>query len=127
MNESNPNRREFLQHATAAIAAGAIAGCNSTSGERHSAAMQSALQSAKGIALVSDPNDPIATADPAHWAVCQLRASLQVRKLSTDTFDDLSQVPPGFFPIVASAADRPVAKRAFESIGNFLKSTGTTP
>ena len=69
------NRREFL------IQIGAAAGCvvgGILTGCTHLVA-PSAGRTRRGVSIVCDPNDPIASAKPAHWAVEQLRQTLTGR------------------------------------------------
>src|SRR4051794_32972100 len=79
------NRRTFLQRAGAA-AGGLLAG--------------GAAGGAKGVALVSDPDDAVAGAAPARWALGRLRDALTARGVSVNLRQQLSDIAPGELCVV---------------------------
>ncbi len=92
------NRREFIAQTGAAAAVG-VAG--STLVSRASAAA-AATAAGKGIAIISDPADPIAAAKPAQWATEQLRLALDARGFNARVVASAAAARPDDFCVLAS-------------------------
>jgi hypothetical protein len=97
------NRREFLKQAgAAALAAGLLEGCNSSTNPSTNVPLKGKW---KTVALVCDPNDPVANSAPAKWALDQLRQSLESRGFAVQSCQKIEQAPNSDLCIVASKGE----------------------
>jgi len=100
------NRREFL------IQIGAAAGCvvgGILTGCTHVVA-PSARRTRRGVSIVCDPGDPIASAKPSQWAVEQLRQSLTGRGFVVRVCTRLDEANPADVCIVAAGRSSSVTR-----------------
>jgi hypothetical protein len=88
------NRREFIQ-AAGSLAALSVIPMRPAEG--------------RGVSLVIDPADPVASAGPAQWAVKQFAQSLTDAGISVHRCDHIEQARRGDFCVVAAAAQASVA------------------
>jgi hypothetical protein len=71
MTPNSVNRRDFL-HQAGLAGAGLLTGAELAAG--------AAGDGAKGVALVADPEDKVASSAPARWALNHLRETLTARR-----------------------------------------------
>ena len=64
----------------------------------------------RGVVIVLDPDDPIASAVPAKWAAGELQQALAAQGVSAHIQQRLDQAPAGHFSILAAGAARPAAR-----------------
>src|ERR1043166_8009257 len=79
------SRREFLR--TSALAMGAV---------------PTLARGARGVAIVADPADPVASSIPARWAAEQLQCALTERGVSAAIYQRMAQAPSSHLRIVAA-------------------------
>src|ERR1700675_414622 len=95
------NRRTFLKHT------GAAAGVT---------VAQGLTGATRGVAIIVDPRDPIASAAPPAWAVGELRAALNAQGTSAEIYPRIGAAPVSDRYIVvaggASASARQILKGA---------------
>src|SRR5579859_7487408 len=81
-------RRRFLQ-VTAGAAAGMAAGAPALAGAR------------RGVAIVLDPADPVASSPPARWAAGELQCSLADRGVPAAIYPTAAQAPAAHLRVLA--------------------------
>lgn len=112
---SDVNRREFLTGA--GLAAGAAA--------------QPVAGPAKGVCIVADPGDPIASAGPSQWAVSEVQKALSAQGVAVTVRPRLDQAGPSELCILVAGATtaeaREVLKGAGVSVPNTPESLGLVP
>ncbi len=94
----NLSRRRFLQ-ATAAAAAGVTVAPGRT----------------RGVAVVIDPADAVASSAAARWAAGELERALAERGVSARVYGDTAQIPVSALRIVAAGMAFPVAAAALKA------------
>src|SRR5262249_26709717 len=88
------NRRTFLHRAGTAAAVGLLTGAGHAAGGK--------------VALVADPDDPVAAAAPAQWALDQPRGALAARGVAARVGRQIGDATPEEVCVVAAgAAARP--------------------
>ena len=97
------NRRQFLRRTGSAAAFGAAGGA---AGER-------------GVSIVVDARDAIASAAPAQWAANELRAALAARGIAVTMRDQVARAASGDLCILAAGSGSTLG-------GEVLKSAGAT-
>ena len=102
--DTNFSRRRFLR-AAAGLAAGVSAGVPSAAGE------------SRGVAIVVDPADRVASSAPARWAAGELERALAERGVPVGFYDGARQVPKGRSRIMAAGMDAPGARSALRAAG----------
>ena len=102
------NRREFLIQ-TGATTAGCLVGgvLAARAGQGGSAATSAA---ARGVAIILEPADPIASARPAQWAADQLQQALTGRGVVAHRCASLDEAAPGELCLVAADGNSPMAR-----------------
>ncbi len=104
------NRREFLQQAGLTVGAAAAqlaaGGCSSN---RPDAASHDGGGAAGGVAIVWDPDDPVASAAPAQWAIGRLRDASAARRVPVSTVHRIDDVPAGARCVLAAGKSNAVA------------------
>ncbi len=103
------NRRDFILRAGTAAAGGLVLGAL---GARAATAGSPDRGSGRGISIVCDPRDPIASAPPARWAAEQLRLALSQRGLVVRMCDRLDEADPVDLCVVAVGAASAAARDA---------------
>jgi len=98
------NRRQFLQ-AVAGAAAGVTAG------------VSLAADGARGVAIIVDPADEVASSAPARWAVSELERALTERRVSARIYANAGQVPPEHLRITAAGMASSAAVKALDAAG----------
>ena len=69
------------------------------------------------VSLVMNPDDPVAGAAPARWAMAQLQESLAEHGVTTRLRDRLAQAPAGDLCVVAAGAASPLAEAILKAAG----------
>jgi hypothetical protein len=69
----------------------------------------------RGVSIVSDPRDPVASSGPAIWAAAELQRSLEAKGVSTQRRDSLVEAPSNDFQIVLSGPAHAQVSEAAES------------
>jgi hypothetical protein len=105
------NRRDFLRQ-TGVLAGGLLAGCASQPAQTGGRKPGSA-----GVAIVSDPDDPVAAAPPAQWAVGQLRLAMESQKVPVRQCQRMDQVKAGELCLVAAGSMTAMARRITSDAG----------
>lgn len=95
-------RRRFIQATAAAAAAGTAAG---------------AANQARGVAIIIDPADGIASSAPARWAAGELERALGERGASARVYESAAQVSPGDLRILAAGMASRGAAAALKAAG----------
>jgi hypothetical protein len=98
----NVSRRRFLL-ATAGAAAGVAAAVPAVAGR------------ARGVAVVIDPNDAVASSVPARWAAEELERALAERGVPARVYENAAQVPAPDLRIVAAGMASPGAAAAMNA------------
>jgi hypothetical protein len=98
------NRRRFLQTA-ASVAAGAAAGVTSAAGET------------RGVAIVVDPADAVASSAVARWAAGELERTLAERSVSARVYANAAQAPEAHMRVMSAGMGSPGAKAALKAAG----------
>src|SRR5579885_1487409 len=93
------NRREFLRQTTGAGLAGSAAGL------------------ARGVSLVVDPDDPVASAAPARWAAGELRRALEEHGTAVRSRAALDQADPAESCVLAAGASSALAREILRAAG----------
>ena len=93
------NRRKFLLQ-TGAATAGYLAGNGLT--VRAGTGTPAAPGDGKGVALILDPADPLASAAPARWAAEQVRLALTLRGFDARIVARLDEARPDDFRVIAA-------------------------
>jgi len=107
------NRREFLLCTGTAAAGGLVLGALGTgTGARAATAGAPGSGSSRGVSIVCDPRDPVASARPARWAAEQLRLALVQRGLPVRVCDRLDEAGPADLCVVAVGAASSVTRDA---------------
>lgn len=101
---SNLNRRQFLR-----VAAGATAGV--------AAGVAVAADKTRGVAIIVDPADGVASSPAARWAAGELERALTEGGIATRTYGNAAQAPAGHLRIVAAAMGSPGAIAALKAAG----------
>jgi hypothetical protein len=83
------NRRQFLRTATGA-AAGVVAGVAAAAGET------------RGVAIIVDPADTVASSAAAQWAAAELERALTERAVSARVYANAAQAPAAHLQILAA-------------------------
>ncbi len=96
------NRRRFLGGTGAALALG---GRGIGAAER-------------GVSIVVDPGDAIATAGPAQWAVSELREALASWQVTASVRERVAQAPAGELCVVAAGFNHPLTMEILNSAGS---------
>ncbi|MEJ2082405.1 MAG: twin-arginine translocation signal domain-containing protein, partial [Acidobacteriota bacterium] len=104
MKNGNLNRRQFIR-TTAATAAGVAAGV-----------MTPACQT-RGVAIVADPADPVASSEAARWAASELQRAVAERGLAAGVYESAAQVPGGHLRILAAGLASPGAAAVLDAAG----------
>ncbi len=108
------NRRRFLQTAASA----ATFGVTSTGAVR-------------GVSIVADPADPVASAGPAQWAASELERSLAATGVAVQRCARIAEAKAGNQCIVAAGSSSPIAteilKQAGVSVAAAPESLGLVP
>jgi len=92
------NRRKFLKHA--GVAAGMTA-------------VHQLKGAARSVSIIVDPQDPIASAPPAAWAVNELREALEGRGVSAKVYARMDAAPAADRHIVVAGANSASARQIF--------------
>ena len=100
----NPSRRQFLQTA-AGVAAGVTLGPNSLAAE------------ARGVAIVVDPADPVASSAPARRAAAELQRALTERGVPAAIHERASAAAQSAFRVTVAGFASPVAAAALRAHG----------
>ncbi len=93
VKSSHLSRRDFLQ--MTALSIGAL-------GAESSVAAQ--LSSQRGVSVVVDPADPVASAAPVVWALQALSQAIAQRRINVRHFNSMEQSPSSDFCIVAAGS-----------------------
>jgi hypothetical protein len=72
------------------------------------------------VALLMNPDDPVAAAAPSRWAMAQLQQSLAARGVAVRLLDRLAQAPAGALCVVATGAASPLAGAILKNAGASL-------
>jgi hypothetical protein len=67
------------------------------------------MSDGSGVAIISDPSDPIASSRPAQWAIGQLQAALTARAVPVHICERIEQARPGDRCILAAGTTSPLA------------------
>src|SRR3984957_3836661 len=95
------DRRDFLKTTgLAAVGASAI--------RTLSAATQS-------VAILVDPQDPIAAAEPAAWAVRELQSSLNLQGVTAKIYPHIAAAPAGARCVVVAGGSSPIARQLLKT------------
>lgn len=102
------SRRRFLQ-VTAGAAAGVAAGVPAIAG------------GARGVAIVVDPADAVASSEPARWAADELQCALGERGVTAAVCENAAHAPSGHLRIIAGGMPdgEPEALALFERDGQL--------
>ena len=100
----NLNRRRFLR-ATAGAAAGLAAG------------VAAGADKTRGVAIIVDASDAVASSAPARWAGGELERALGERGVSARTYGSAAQAPAAHLRIVAARMASPGATAALKAAG----------
>ena len=115
------NRREFLQQAglTVTVAATQLAtgGCSSNQPD---AAAHEGGGATSGVMIVWYPDDPVASAAPAQWAIGRLRDALTARRVPVNIVHRIDDVPTGVRCVLAAGKSNAVAARIAKAAGVSL-------
>lgn len=104
----NLNRRKFLQ-AAAGAAAGVAAGLP--------AGLAAVADKTRGVAIIADPADAVASSATARWAAGELARALTERGVSARIYDNAAHAPAGDRRIVAAAMASSGAAAALKAAG----------
>src|SRR5690348_4852115 len=107
MNQ-NLNRREFLRTATG-VAVGVAAGLPG--------GIAIAADNSRGVAIIVDPADAVASSAPATWAAGELAKALTQRGVSARILPRASEATAGDLKIFAAGLASNVATAALKSAG----------
>src|SRR5258706_58499 len=88
------NRRTFLKHT------GAAAGVT---------VAQSLTGATRGVSIIVDPRDPIASAAPPAWAVGELRAAFSAQGVSAQIYPRIAAAPVSDRYIIVAQGSEPSA------------------
>jgi hypothetical protein len=107
------NRREFLIRSGTAAAGGLVIGALGTGiGARGAIPDAPGGAPGRGVSIVCDPRDPVASAPPARWAAEQLRLALTQRGIAVRLCDRLDEAGPADLCVVAVGAVSAAARDA---------------
>ena len=115
------NRRDFLIQTGAAAAGCALGGLTSGYGAT------AGTNPGRGVSIVCDPGDPIASAAPARWAVEQLRQALGQRGLAVRVCARLDEANPADLCVVAAGGQSPLARDAGLAVPAEAESVAIAP
>jgi hypothetical protein len=102
--DENLSRRRFLEVA-AGVAVGATAGVGQlTAGTR-------------GVAIIVDPADPVASSAPARWAAAELQRVLSARGVAAAIYERASAVPSSSVCVTSAGPASPVASATLRAAG----------
>jgi hypothetical protein len=107
MNPEQITRRRFL-HGASLTAGLAGLGLGATAGRAEGQAASNAGR--RNVALVHDPEDGVAAAAPAQWALGQLRDALAARGLAVRLLQRTDEAMPAERCVLAAAATAPLAR-----------------
>jgi hypothetical protein len=117
-DERGVNRRQFLK------AAGIAAALKATGG-------QAGAAEARGVSIVLDPGDAVASAPPAQWAARELEQSLRAQGAGVRVIERLTQAAKGDLCIVAggtrAAASLSILKNAGVRVAETPEALGLVP
>jgi hypothetical protein len=102
------NRRDFLR-STAVAAAGVAVGL--------SAGSTFADDATRGVSVIVDPNDAIASLAAARWAADELVRALTEQKVAARIFANVAEAPANHLRIMASGIASPSAAAALNAAG----------
>src|SRR5262245_48948522 len=101
---TQPSRREFLQQTGAAaglLALGLAGGCAQPQRGQNG---NIPAPDFRGVALASDPNDPVASSQPARWALQHLRDTLIAKGMPVRLIDRWNDAADNELCIVAAGS-----------------------
>jgi hypothetical protein len=101
----NLNRRQFIR-TTAGTAAGVAAGV-----------VTAACRQKRGVAIVADPTDAVASSDAAQWAAAELESALAERGVAAAVYESAAQAPAAHLRILVAGMSSPGAAAALNSAG----------
>lgn len=101
---SNMNRRQFLR-----TAAGAAAGV--------AAGSAFAANESRGVAIIVNPADGVASAAAARWAAGELEGALAERGVAARVYENAAQAPAAHLRIMAAGMAAPGAAAALQAAG----------
>src|SRR5438105_2982904 len=113
------NRREFLQQ-TGRAGSGAVAGLlsgNAGSWEGVTGKRASAAPGERGVSIILDPTDPLASGPPVRWASEQVRKALEARGIPVRSCERLGEAPPGDILLLAAGVRTLPARAVVEAAG----------
>src|SRR3974390_579131 len=102
-------RREFLKRSGGGIL-GAAAGTEALK----SSGLEVGAVPSSTVAIIVDPNDPIANSTPALWATEQLKQSLAERQIKVGLVRNITDVPLGLQGVAATGPAQPLARQVLE-------------
>ncbi len=95
------NRRQFLAGTGVTLAVGTATGAAAD----------------RGVSIIVEPGDPIASSGPVRWAITELRDALTARQVAATVQDRVAQAASGELCIVAASSERPLAVEILRSAG----------
>ena len=107
------DRRQFLKH-VGAVAAVVASPREGTAGGNAAAG---APGSAEGLALVLDPNDPVASSGPGQWAVERLRRTCESHGLATRLCRRIEEARPQELCLLAAGSGTRTAREILDQAG----------
>jgi hypothetical protein len=114
MTDQAINRRTFLKQS--GVAAG-CAGAGLLSGGPGTCSARDEARGAKGVALLSDPEDAVANSAPAQWAAGQLRDALAARGVTVRLCKQMSEVAPEEVCVLAGGSAARRSREVLEKAG----------
>jgi len=103
------NRRQFLKQASTALAS-ASTGAAVLSSTLSCRGAESGAAPPRKLTILYDPDDAIAHSPQVQWAVGQLKASLDRRRVPVQVVNDLPNVPKSAICILAAGKDQRLAR-----------------
>jgi hypothetical protein len=102
------NRRTFLKHTSAAAGVTVAQGLTGAT---------------RGVAIIVDPRDAIASAAPASWAVGELRAALGAQGVSTEIYPRIGAAPVSDRYIIVAGASNASARQILKAVNISMPSS----
>jgi hypothetical protein len=108
------NRRAFLRQ-SGLLGGGAVAGLLSDGGASPAISPGTTkgvtpVSSERGVSIIRDPADPVASGRPVQWAVGEVREALSAHGIPARLFDRLEQAPAGDRCLLATGGAAPLAQ-----------------
>jgi hypothetical protein len=81
------------------------------------------VRSGKGVSIIRDPADPIASGGPVEWAIGQVQEALAARGVAARLHEQIDQAPSGDLCLLAAGGKLPAAREILSGLGLSLPDT----